>query len=386
MEHKAVLALENGSVYRGPSVGGEGTVEAEICFNTSMTGYQEILTDPSYHGQVVAMTSPHIGNYGVNPEDEESDRPQVSGFVMRELSAVASNFRSRESLPDYLKRHGIPALAGIDTRRLTKELRVEGALKGLLTTGEISDEEAVRRARGWEGLVGRDYVRRVTCAAPYRWDEAGEKFPDFYDQSQVENGTAPEKLPEIEYHIVAYDYGIKRNILRHLRSQGFGITVVPATTSAADALALSPDGVFLSNGPGDPAAVEYAHQSVRELIGRVPLFGICLGHQIMAHALGGKTFKLKFGHRGGNQPVKDLRDGTVKITSQNHGFAVDTDSFDKSTVEMTHINLNDGTCEGLRHLEGDAFSVQYHPEASPGPNDAAYFFRQFKERVAAVNN
>lgn len=383
MGSKALLALENGSVYHGLSVGGEGTVEAEVCFNTSMTGYQEILTDPSYHGQIVTMTYPHIGNYGINPEDEESSHPQVSGFVMRELSALASNFRSRESLPDYLKRHQIPALSGIDTRRLTKELRVEGALKGLLTTADMSEEEAVRRARDWEGLVGQDYVQKVTCSAPYRWDDAGEKFPDFYDLGQIENGLAPEKLPEIEFEIVAYDFGIKRNILRHLRQQGFGITVVPATTSAEEVLALNPDGVFLSNGPGDPAAVDYAHQSIRELIGKVPLFGICLGHQLMAHALGAKTFKLKFGHRGGNQPVQDLRDGSVKITSQNHGFAVDTDSFEGAPVEITHVNLNDGTCEGLCHRELDAFSVQYHPEASPGPNDAAYFFRQFKEKVAA---
>jgi carbamoyl-phosphate synthase small subunit len=383
MGNKALLALENGSVYRGQSVGGEGTVEAEICFNTSMTGYQEILTDPSYHGQVVTMTYPHIGNYGINPDDAESKHPQVSGFVMRELSPVVSNFRSRESLSEYLDRYNIPALSGVDTRCLTKELRVEGALKGLLTTEDMSDEEAVRRAREWEGLVGKDYVSRVTCEEPYRWDEAGESFPEFYDEDQREKGTAPKKMPDIEYEIVAYDFGIKRNILRRLREQGFGITVVPARTPADEVLALNPDGVFLSNGPGDPAAVDYAHESVRALVGKVPLFGICLGHQIMAHALGGKTYKLKFGHRGGNQPVKDLRDGLVKITSQNHGFAVDTDSFDGAPVEMTHVNLNDGTCEGLCHRDYDAFSVQYHPEAAPGPNDAAYFFRQFKEQVAA---
>lgn len=378
-----MLVLENGSVYRGESVGGDGTVEAEVCFNTSMTGYQEILTDPSYHGQIVTMTYPHIGNYGINPEDSESARPQVSGFVVREISPLVSNFRSRQSLDDYLKEHEIPAISGVDTRRLTKELRLEGALKGVLSTEGISVEDALAKARGWSGLEGQDYVQYVTCDQPYEWDEAGVLFPEWYDLHQMESGKKPERLPPIEHRIVAYDYGIKFNILRRLREQGFGVTVVPASTGADEVMKMKPDGVFLSNGPGDPAALDYAHESVRSLVGQVPLFGICLGHQVMAHALGGRTFKLKFGHRGGNQPVQDLRDGTVKITSQNHGFAVDADSFGDAPVEVTHLNLNDRTCEGLCHRNHNAFSVQYHPEAAPGPHDATYFFRQFKEEVAS---
>ncbi|MEO0452881.1 MAG: glutamine-hydrolyzing carbamoyl-phosphate synthase small subunit [Verrucomicrobiota bacterium] len=383
--NKAKLALENGSVFEGHSVGAEGTVEAEVCFNTSMTGYQEILTDPSYHGQMVAMTYPHIGNYGVNPDDAESYQPHVSGFIMRELSPRVSNFRSLESLGVYLERNGIPAIAGIDTRQLTKQLRVEGALKGILTTEECSDEDLIKRTRGVQSIVGQDYVQKVTTKEIYEWDPEGDDSPEWLDNDQVEDGMK-KPLPPIEHRIVAYDFGIKYNILRRLREQGFGVTVVPAQTEAKEVLAMKPDGVFLSNGPGDPSAVHYAHESVREIMEAVPVFGICLGHQILAHALGGKTFKLKFGHRGGNQPVKDLRDGLVKITSQNHGFAVDADSFEEDSVEVTHINLNDGTCEGLSHRKKPVFSVQYHPEAAPGPHDAAYFFEQFKAQVVAFKN
>jgi carbamoyl-phosphate synthase small subunit len=376
----ALLALEDGTVLRGRSIGAEGTRCGEVCFNTSMTGYQEILTDPSYKAQIVTMTYPEIGNTGVNPEDEESYRPHVSGFVVRQLSPLGSNFRCRETLQDYLLRNGIPALQGVDTRFLTKRLRVHGALKGVISTEPMDDAEAVERARAWEGLEGRDYVREVTHEKAFVWDEKGHQNPNWHDEHERAQGVA-RNLPPAEHRIVAYDFGIKYNILRRLREHGFHVTVVPAHTTAAEVLALEPDGIFLSNGPGDPAALDYAHRAVRELVGERPLFGICLGHQVLCHALGGRTFKLKFGHRGGNQPVQDLRDGRVAITSQNHGYAVDTDSFASGEVEVTHVNLNDGTCEGLRHRRHAAFSVQYHPEASPGPHDANYFFGQFRESV-----
>jgi len=376
---KGLLALEDGTIFPGEPYGAEGIAVGEVCFNTSMTGYQEILTDPSYKGQIVALTYPEIGNYGVNPEDVESWRPHVSGFITRELSPVASNWRSRQTLPDYLKENSIPALKGIDTRALTKLLRVTGAMKGVLSTGGLTPEEAVTKARGWRGMEGADFVRDVTCREAYDWDQQDEKSRKWLDDYVLEVEPKLRDLPTVRHRIVAFDLGLKYNILRRLRQSGLQVKVVPATTTAQEVLALNPDGVFLSNGPGDPAAVTYVHEALRGLIGKKPIFGICMGHQVLGHALGGKTFKLKFGHRGGNQPVKDLQTGKVSITSQNHGFAVDPDSLPKDQVEVTHINLNDGTCEGLRHRSLPIFSVQYHPEASPGPHDASYLFEEFSK-------
>ncbi len=380
---RAILALEDGTVFEGHAFGAEATVTAEVCFNTSMTGYQEILTDPSYKGQMVTLTYPEIGNYGIIPEDDESYQPHASGLIIRELSPVRSNFRSQMTLEEYMVKHGLPGIMHIDTRALTKRLRVEGALKGVLSTDGLDAEQAVAMAKEWPGLVGQDYVKRVTCKEPFEWDAAGEQNPNWHDDYQQETLRVDVSMPKTDHHVVAYDFGIKYNILRRLREQGFQVTVVPAETTAAQVMELNPDGVFLSNGPGDPAAVTYAHKAVRELIGQVPIFGICLGHQILSHALGGGTYKLKFGHRGGNQPVKDLKSGEVKITSQNHGFAVDIESFPGEDVEVTHINLNDKTCEGVRHKRHSAFSVQYHPEAAPGPNDAAYFFKEFRSEIEA---
>ncbi|MFZ5806800.1 MAG: glutamine-hydrolyzing carbamoyl-phosphate synthase small subunit [Verrucomicrobiota bacterium] len=378
---KGLLALEDGTVLRGMSFGAHGTVTAEVCFNTSMTGYQEILTDPSYKGQMVALTYPEIGNYGINEEDVESHQPHVSALIVRELSPIASNWRSQETLDEYLKRYNIPALSKIDTRALTKRLRVAGAMKGLLTTEDMSDEAAVTMAREWRGLEGVDYVKEVTCSQSYNWDTKDLLSKKWFDRHELGKNPRLNELPPIQHRIVAFDFGIKYNILRHLRRCGFDVTVVPATATANEVLKENPDGIFLSNGPGDPAAVTYAHETLRGLIGKKPIFGICFGHQVLGHAMGGRTFKLKFGHRGGNQPVKDLRTGKVTITAQNHGFAVDAESLPKENVEVTHINLNDGTCEGLQHRKYPVFSVQYHPEAAPGPHDAHYFFNQFRELV-----
>jgi len=372
---RALLALEDGRIFEGESFGAAGTCVGEICFNTSMTGYQEVVTDPSYRGQIVAMTYPLIGNYGTNEADAESRSPHVRGLVIEELSEVASNWRSEASLDEYLRHWRIPGVQGIDTRALTRHLRTLGAMKACLTTADVSAAEAVRRAAEGEGVIGMDYVREVTAPAAYEWDSD--------DQLSVAWATASSRqvnLPPIRHRIVAYDYGIKENILRRLRQNGFGVTVVPATTTAEETLGLKPAGVFLSNGPGDPSVLDYAHESVRGLMGRTPIFGICLGHQMLGYAFGGRTFKLKFGHRGGNQPVKDLKTGKVAITSQNHGFAVDPDSL-PDEVEVTHINLNDGTVEGMRHRELPIFSVQYHPEAAPGPHDASYFFSQFARLI-----
>jgi len=386
---RAILALEDGRTFLGESFGATGASVGEVCFNTSMTGYQEVLTDPSYRGQIVAMTYPQIGNYGVNDLDQESVTPHVRGFVIEELSPVPSNWRSQGTLDDYLKRWNILGIQGIDTRALTRHLRDKGAMKGCLTTDDISTEEAVRRAVEGDGVIGMDYVKEVTPSAPFDWDPEDRLSRKWTivkgDRSEApedgDSGQLFEALPPARYNIVAYDFGMKRNILRRLRQEGFRVRVVPADTSASEVLALKPDGIFLSNGPGDPAALDYVHRIIRDLMeAQKPIFGICLGHQMLGYAYGGNTFKLKFGHRGGNQPVKDLITGKVTITSQNHGFAVDAASL-PADVEVTHINLNDNTVEGMRHKSLPIFSVQYHPEAAPGPHDASYFFQQFAKLI-----
>jgi len=385
----AILALEDGRVFSGEAFGASTTATGEVCFNTSMSGYQEVLTDPSYRGQIVAMTYPLIGNYGTNSLDNESGTPHVRGFVVEEVSPVVSNWRSEESLEQFMKRHGIPGIQGVDTRALTKHLRVRGAMRSCLTS-ELSESEAVEAARNCEGVAGVDLVREVTAEKPYRWDPEGAASAEWTVYKEVVDqdaeldamGNAFAPLPDVAYRIVAVDCGMKRNILRRFRQNGFQVDVVPATATPDEILASDPDGVFLSNGPGDPAALPYLHETVRELVGRKPLFGICLGHQVLGCALGAKTFKLKFGHRGGNQPVKDLRTGKVSITSQNHGFAIEADSL-PDHVEVTHVNLNDQTVAGLRHREAPAFGVQYHPEAAPGPHDASYFFRDFAKEIEA---
>ena len=374
---EGIIALEDGTILRGRGFGQEGWVAAEMCFNTSMTGYEEILTDPSYRGQVVALTCPEIGNTGINPEDEESDRVQVAGLLVRRLSRRASNWRNRETLEVYLQRNKVPAVEGVDTRALTRKLRTQGAMKGVLATNGMSGEEAVKRAREWAGLGATDYVGEVTVRNSFEWDPEGKDFPG-------KLGNETKKMPAIRHRVAAIDCGMKRNILRLLRAQGIQPVVFPAKAKSEEILKANVDGVFLSNGPGDPAVPTYVHATVRELIGKKPIFGICLGHQMLAHALGAKTFKLKFGHRGGNQPVKDLTTGKVSITSQNHGYAVDPKSLPAGKAVVSHVNLNDGTCEGIRLVSGDAFSVQYHPEAAPGPHDAAYFFRQFSDLLDAA--
>ncbi|MBP7951102.1 MAG: glutamine-hydrolyzing carbamoyl-phosphate synthase small subunit [Verrucomicrobiales bacterium] len=378
---KAILALEDGTFFQGEAFGAPGTRCGEACFNTSMTGYQEVLTDPSYRGQIVAMTYPLIGNYGINAEDQESGEPHVRGFVIGELASAPSNWRSSEPLEDYLGRYGILGIQGVDTRALTRHLRTRGAMRAVLSTEVLDPGEAVRLAANSPGMVGMDYVQEVSTPQAYQWD------PEEHDSAEwtLPNPSQPPPpgLAEVKYRIVAYDFGIKYNILRRLRQEGFASRVVNARATAEEVLASNPDGIFLSNGPGDPAALDYVHREVSKLIGKKPIFAICLGHQMLGHAFGGKTFKLKFGHRGGNQPVKDLRTGKVAITSQNHGFAVDAASL-PAEVEVTHINLNDGTVEGLRHREAPVFSVQYHPEAAPGPNDARYFFGEFASLIDAT--
>ena len=376
---RALLALEDGRYFEGKSFGAAGTRVGEICFNTAMTGYQEVLTDPSYRGQIVAMTYPLIGNYGTNSLDQESRSPHVRGFVIEELSEVPSNWRSEMSLDEYLRKWDVSGVQGIDTRALTRHLRTRGAMKACLTTEEMSIQEAVQRAVDGEGVIGMDYVREVSTPEAYRWDPTDELSKPWTIVNGNGGGNKP-NLPPIRFQIAAYDYGIKRNILRLLRQKGFGVTVVPASTRAEEVLALNPDGIFLSNGPGDPAAIPYTHKIVHDLMGKKPIFGICLGHQILGFAFGGSTFKLKFGHRGANQPVKDLRSGKVAITAQNHGFAVDPKSL-PNEIEVTHLNLNDSTVEGMRHKELPIFSVQYHPEAAPGPHDASYFFQQFADLI-----
>jgi carbamoyl-phosphate synthase small subunit len=367
---KACLALENGEIFTGEAFGAPGEVTGEVVFNTSMSGYQEIFTDPSYNGQIVTLTYPLIGNYGVNAEDIESSHPQVSGVIVREYIDHYSNFRANKSLGVWLREHKIVALEGIDTRMLTKMIRTEGALRGVISTVDLDGKSLLRKAAASPVMKGLDLATKVTCDRPYTWDTT--------DATPFALGTAGAASGgERRFKVVAYDFGIKRNILRRLVRYGCVVTVVPASFPASDLLAMKPDGVFLSNGPGDPAAVGVAIRNIRAIVGRVPVFGICLGHQLLALALGARTFKLKFGHRGANHPVKNHATGKIEITSQNHGFAVDPATLDPAVLEITHTNLNDETNEGFRHRELPVFSVQYHPEASPGPHDSDYLFRDF---------
>ena len=365
---KALLVLADGKIYEGEHFGSEGEVEAEIVFNTSMSGYQEIITDPSYCGQMVVMTYPLIGNYGVNPEDFESDRPHLSGFIIKELSKVQSNWRSRGSLEEFLKETNVFGIQGIDTRALTRRIREKGSQQAILSTDTSDPQRLIEKVRKSPGLIGRDLVKEVTCKNAYDWNES---------EWTIHSGKT--KLKEVKdrsYNVLVYDFGVKRNILRKLTRAGCKVRVVPANTPADEVLATRPDGIFLSNGPGDPAAVPYAIDNVKTILGKVPVFGICLGHQILSLALKGKTYKLRFGHHGGNQPVLDVKSGKIEITSQNHGFAVEQNSFD-SDVDITFLNLNDDTVEGIQHKSWPVFSVQYHPEASPGPHDSEHLFDKF---------
>ena len=405
----AILALADGTVFEGCAYGADGETVGEVVFNTSMSGYQEILTDPSYKGQIVTMTYPLIGNYGVNSEDVESRHPWVEGFIIKEGSVVPSNWRASRSLEEYLRECGVVGIQGIDTRALTRHIRDSGAQEGVISTIDLDPKSLVAKAKASPGLIGRDLVKEVCCAEPFTWTEHAWGWPHGYGEPratscepraargegraggvQAPNRAArPSRLDSRLYKVVAYDCGIKWNILRQLVSSGCEVTVVPAATTAEEVLRREPDGIFLSNGPGDPEGVPYLIAAVRELIGKRPIFGICLGHQIIGLALGGRTYKLKFGHHGGNQPVKDLTTGKVEITAQNHNFAVDVSSFrnvsrdllhgDPEDLVLTHVNLNDNTCEGMMHRRLPLFSVQYHPEASPGPHDASYLFARFVE-------
>jgi carbamoyl-phosphate synthase small subunit len=375
MTQLAKLALEDGTVFSGTAFGATGEVEGEVCFNTSMTGYQEILTDPSYRGQIVTMTYPEIGNYGVNSEDAESHKPHLAGFIVRERSRRASNFRAAGQLHEYLAHHGIVAMEGIDTRALVRRIRIRGAMKGILSTIDVDDTSLVAKANASPGLVGRDLVREVIPEKARQWSTAlspWARLPSAAGSQVNVSADSP--------HVVALDYGMKWNIARHLFDMGCRVTILPGTATADEVLACGPDGVFLSNGPGDPEPLGYAQQTIRDLLGKRPIFGICLGHQLLALACGAKTYKLKFGHRGANQPVMNHATQRVEITTQNHGFAVAGDSL-PADLEVTHVNLNDGTIEGVRHRTLPAFSVQYHPEASAGPHDSSYLFGQFRQML-----
>ncbi len=367
MSTVAKLALEDGNVYTGTSFGARGEVDGEVCFNTSMTGYQEILTDPSYRGQIVTMTYPHIGNYGVNDEDIESSRPHLAGFVVREKNRIASNFRSQRPLDEYLQQAGVVGIAGIDTRALVRRIRTKGAMTGVLSTVDLNHESLVAKAQASPGLVGRDLVREVIPAKPRTWDEPLSQWAQF----------APAKARGKRFHVIAIDFGMKWNIPRHLHNINCQVTILPGTAGAEEVLSYKPDGIFLSNGPGDPEPLDYAVETIQGVMAAAPVFGICLGHQLFALASGASTFKLKFGHRGANQPVLDCESGKVEITAQNHGFAVSEETL-PSDLEITHRNLNDDTIAGLRHRTLSAFSVQYHPEASSGPHDSQYLFSRFR--------
>lgn len=382
MTKEAILALEDGRTFRGRAWGANGERMGEIVFNTSMTGYQEILTDPSYAGQIVTMTYTEIGNYGVNPEDVESRRPFVEGFVVREFSEVTSNWRATTSLDEYLKQHGIVGISEVDTRALVRHIREKGAMRACISSVDADEASVVAKARNAPEMLGRNLVDEVSCGDPYEWSslkddqKTFDPLAGFKPSSSLAEGEEP-------FKVVAYDFGIKYYILRYLAAVGCQITVVPARTSADDVLAYAPDGIFLSNGPGDPAALPEIVAEVKKLLTAAPVFGICLGHQVLGLAFGGRTFKLKFGHRGGNQPVKNQRSGRIEITSHNHGFAVDPDSLDPRDIELTHFNLNDNCLEGMRHRHLPVFSVQYHPEAGPGPHDATYLFDEFIANMRA---
>ena len=370
---QAILALEDGRIFRGEGYGAPGDCQGEVVFNTSLTGYQEIATDPSYAGQIVVLTNPQIGNYGTNQADNEAAKPFIEGLIVREFSAISSNWRSEQVTDEYMERYKVPVLAEIDTRALVRHLRDNGAMRGVIST-KVGDPDAlVERARGIRKMDGTDLARVVSTKSMYQFGPEDSR-----------NQTGDALLPsqgDCDLHVVAYDFGIKHNILRMLTREGCKVTVVPAETTAEDVLALKPDGVFLSNGPGDPEPVDYAVKAIRNMMGRVPVFGICLGHQLCGLALGGRTYKLKFGHHGGNHPVRNNATGKVEITAHNHNFAVDPDSINANDVELTHVDLNDQTLEGLRHKTLPLFTVQYHPEAAPGPHDSHYLFRDFRKMM-----
>ncbi len=373
---QAILALEDGRIFRGHGYGAPGECQGEVVFNTSLTGYQEIATDPSYAGQIVVLTNPQIGNYGTNQADNESAKPYIEGLIVREFSPISSNWRSEQVTDEYMERYSVPVLAEIDTRALVRHLRTHGVMRGVISTLESNTDVLVQKARAIRKMDGTDLARVVSTKSIYQFDASDSRNQS--GDSLLPGAFVPDAKESKLFHVVAYDFGIKQNILRMLTREGCRVTVVPAETTADDVLGMKPDGVFLSNGPGDPEPVDYAVRAIRNMIGRVPVFGICLGHQLCGLALGGKTYKLKFGHHGGNHPVKNNSTGKVEITAHNHNFAVDPDSINANEVELTHVDLNDQTLEGLRHKTLPLFSVQYHPEAAPGPHDSHYLFRDFR--------